>query len=275
MLAAEVCGASPAYDYEVRTMLEFDWEAYLTKVACELRGRCASHSKSPLVLIRCDGQYTYVGGLDEIQALAKEELERSPAAYNRKALETKATALYRETLVKRRRPMAFLDIRFNAAVATTKPKKVIIELYDDVCPRTCENFLALCSGEQGECAETGTQLHYRDCRFHRVVRDGWVQTGDVPGVAPFPDESFAVPFDRPGIIAMANTGPHTNASQFFITLAPLPWLDKTAVAFGGVVKGMAAVRQIGSLQTNNERPIEDCIIASCGTVSLDTGLGLQ
>ncbi|KAH8047662.1 peptidyl-prolyl cis-trans isomerase [Aureococcus anophagefferens] len=84
------------------------------------------------------------------------------------------------------------------------------------------------------------------------------------------DENFAVKFDAPGVLAMANDGAHTNNTQFFITLNALDWLDKTAVAFA--VVGMATIRQIGALPTKNERPVDDCKI--CGIINLKDGFGL-
>lgn len=263
-VAAELCSTLAENDYEIQLMLEAEWEAFLGRRSLELG--CAGHSKSPLVMLRCGEAQTYVGGLEELESLAEAALRRPPAPSERKAHEKKARALYLERLVGRRRQYAFLDVRFNAAASNAKPKKIVIELFTDLCPRTCNSFVALCTGERGP--------HYRDTAFHRVVAGGWVQGGDVAGCECFADESFAVSFDRPGLVAMATNGPHTNASQFFITLAPQPWLDNAAVAFGVVVKGMAVVRQIGRLKTANDVPLEECRIVSCGVSSLDDGFGL-
>ena len=88
----------------------------------------------------------------------------------------------------------------------------------------------------------------------------------------FPDESFAVKFDSPGVLAMACDGAHTNSSQFFITFAPLPWLNHKAVAFGRVVKGVGALRAINKLETRNERPVESVSIAGAGVIDLERPL---
>lgn len=271
-IAAEICSVNAENDYEVRTMLETDWEKFLARAACEVDGFCTSHSKSPLVLLRLNGCYSYVGDAEQLEALAAQELGRPPCAHDKKELEKTARALCLENFRRLHRQFAFLDVRFNAGTSNSKPKKIVIELFTDVCPKTCDNFLALCRGERGDHEES--RLHYRDTLFHHVVAGGWVQAGEVHGVDQFADESFAVSFDRPGIVAMANTGPHTNASQFFITLNALPWLNKTAVAFGAVIKGIAVVRQIGRLQTEQGRPIEQCVILSCGAVDLCDGFGL-
>ncbi|KAF1792006.1 Cyclophilin-like domain [Phytophthora cactorum] len=119
-------------------------------------------------------------------------------------------------------------------------------------------------------------LGYQGNPVHRVVRGGWIQTGDVAGNGrgdgpcrslyglEFPDESFAVSHNAAGILSMANTGPHTNGSQFFITLAPQPWLDRRKVAFGRVVSGWRTVMTIGGLETRQERPCVPCTIVDSG-----------
>lgn len=212
-------------EYEVRAMLEADWEKHLATTALSVPAVTA-HATSPLVLL---GD-VYVGGLEAFEALATEE--GLTLALDKKRLEAAARALFASTLGKRR--LAFLDVRIEIG----KPKKIVLELFTDVCPKTCERFL---------------QLDYRNCKFHRVVPDGWVQTGDnVDGGEPLPDESFSVKFDSPGIVAMVG-------SQFFITLSAMPGLDNNYVAFAAVVKGMPVVRQITPHST----------VAACGAVSLE------
>jgi len=147
-------------------------------------------------------------------------------------------------------------------------------LYADVTPKTAENFRALCTGEKGVCA-TGEPLHYKNCSFHRVISNFMIQGGDFTrgdgtgGVSiygeKFADENFKVKHTEAGLLSMANAGPGTNGSQFFITLAPTPHLDGKHVVFGRVVEGMEVVRAIESVQTSStDKPIQDCIIADCG-----------
>ncbi|CAG03607.1 unnamed protein product, partial [Tetraodon nigroviridis] len=118
----------------------------------------------------------------------------------------------------------------------------MFELFSDYCPKTSKNFEALCTGEQG-LTKSGIPLCYKDSLFHRVVPNGWVQGGDISPQRKgnggesiygptFEDECFGVPHIKRGILGMANKGPHSNGSQFYITLEPTPWMDRTYVAFG-------------------------------------------
>ncbi|KAH8097369.1 peptidyl-prolyl cis-trans isomerase [Aureococcus anophagefferens] len=251
-------------------------------------GKCSGHAKSPLVLIEWEGAFHYVGGDRELEALATEELGRAPAPPDNKALDASTHARYLEMLNATGHQFVFLDVQFNANTQNNKPRKVVLELCNQLCPKTCFNFRALTTGELGkreaECHGEKKELllHYRGAPFHRVVPGGWVQSGDIFDgsggsakiVEDAADENFAVKFDAPGVLAMANDGAHTNNTQFFITLNALDWLDKTAVAFGRVVKGMATIRQIGALPTKNERPVDDCKIHNCGIINLKDGFGL-
>ncbi|GBG33212.1 Peptidyl-prolyl cis-trans isomerase [Hondaea fermentalgiana] len=158
----------------------------------------------------------------------------------------------------------------GAPSASGSRHRVVIELYDDICPNTCDNFVLLCQ-------ENNDAQGYKGSSFHRVVEGGWVQGGDVVdgsgkhSVAAidksgrFPDETFAIKHDRAGVVSMASEGkPHTNGSQFFVTLAPLKWLDCKRVAFGRVVYGMDAFFAIEGMPRKNERPMGRCEITSCG-----------
>ena len=166
-------------------------------------------------------------------------------------------------MINREHPFCYLDVSINGDV----PRRVVVELFDSVCPNTCKNFIDLCTGENG--------VSYAGSPFHRVVPGGWVQGGDIEGGSgsggvaaaggTFADECFAIKHSRPGILSMANKGdPHSNGSQFFVTLAPLKWLDCKFVAFGRVVSGLRVFRQIEKQKLNNERPVEPCIIVGCG-----------
>jgi cyclophilin family peptidyl-prolyl cis-trans isomerase len=150
--------------------------------------------------------------------------------------------------------------------------KVIIELFNDLCPRACDNFIKLCMG--GE-SSSGVPLHYLNCPVHRVVKDGWVQCGDILDGSgthsisavgtQLEDECFSVDFGAPfgGIVGYANTGPHSNGSQFFITLGSCGWMNGSKVGFGRVLQGYEVLHQINSAPLKNERPEPPIRIVHC------------
>jgi len=166
--------------------------------------------------------------------------------------------------------------------------RIVIELFNDVAPLTCENFRCLCTGERGD------GLHYQGVPLHRVVKGGWLQGGGKPAHystsvdqhghlgadidAPhtgdggrsvygglFADEGFSVPHDQAGLVGMANHGEaHTNGSQFFITQAALPSWDSKYVVFGRVIEGMRTLKLIDQMETANDRPVNELTISECG-----------
>lgn len=142
----------------------------------------------------------------------------------------------------------------KVVVLETNQGNIEIKLLPEVAPKACENFTKL--------AEKG---YYNGIIFHRVIRDFMIQGGDPTGTGmggesawgkPFADEvSPKVKFDKPGILAMANAGPGTNGSQFFITTAVTPWLNMRHTIFGEVISGYNVVQKIEGTQTGaNDKP---------------------
>jgi peptidylprolyl isomerase len=145
----------------------------------------------------------------------------------------------------------------SVVVLETNQGKIEIELMPKIAPKACENFIKLV--EQG---------FYNGITFHRVIKGFMIQGGDPTATgmggdsfwgAPFEDEfSTSVGFDKPGILAMANAGPNTNGSQFFITAAATPWLDMRHTIFGKVISGYNVVTKIENTPTDaSDKPLEE------------------
>ncbi|XP_009772522.1 peptidyl-prolyl cis-trans isomerase CYP19-3 [Nicotiana tabacum] len=165
-------------------------------------------------------------------------------------------------------PKVFFDILIGKA----KAGRVVMELFKDKTPKTAENFRALCTGEKG-IGQLGKPLHYKGSVFHRIIPHFMCQGGDftkgngtggesIYG-AKFADEDFSVMHTTPGLLSMANAGPNTNGSQFFITTVPTPWLDGKHVVFGKVVDGYSVVKEMENVGSDSGKTsctvsIEDC-----------------
>jgi pre-mRNA-splicing factor SYF2 len=140
--------------------------------------------------------------------------------------------------------------------------------------RTCANFRALCTGEKGTSKTSGKKLHYKGCVFHRIIPEFMCQGGDftkgdgtggesIYG-STFSDEDFSLKHDTPGILSMANAGPNTNGSQFFLCTVPCPWLDGKHCVFGRVVEGLAVLKRMEVVGSKSGKPQRKVVINNCG-----------
>jgi len=169
--------------------------------------------------------------------------------------------------------MANPKVFFDVSISDEPAGRIVFELFADTTPKTAENFRALCTGEKGT-GQSGKPLHFKGSGFHRIIPDFMCQGGDftrgngtggesIYG-AKFADENFTKKHIGSGILSMANAGPNTNGSQFFICTVETSWLDGKHVVFGQVSEGMDVVKKmeaVGSRSGATSKPVK---IADCG-----------
>ncbi|KAN0111230.1 Cyclophilin-like domain containing protein [Russula decolorans] len=161
------------------------------------------------------------------------------------------------------------NVFFNVAINSKPAGRIVFRLFDDVVPRTAQNFRELATGQHG--------FGYTGCSFHRIIPNFMLQGGDFTrndGTGGrsiygeyFDDENFNLKHDKPGLLSMANAGSDTNGSQFFITTVVTSWLDERHVVFGEVVEGMDVVKAIEAIGTDSGVPKRKVMITSSGVVS--------
>jgi len=166
---------------------------------------------------------------------------------------------------------------FDVTVGGGEPRRIVFELFANVVPKTAENFRALCTGEKGV-GKKGVPLTYKGSIFHRVIAGFMMQGGDftdgkgtggesIYGLK-FEDENFSIKHKIPGLLSMANSGPGTNGSQFFITFVETPHLDGKHVVFGRVLEGLEVVKDVEKIKTGaNDVPETPVVVSDCGQIT--------
>jgi len=166
----------------------------------------------------------------------------------------------------RKKPKANPQVYFDIRIGNKEVGRITMMIRSDVVPKTAENFRCLCTHEKG--------FGYKGSTFHRIIPQFMCQGGDFThGTGTggksiygnkFEDENFTLKHTSTGILSMANSGPNTNGSQFFLTTEKTSWLDNKHVVFGHVVSGMEVVKKMEMCGSKTGKPTEKIIISNCG-----------
>ncbi|MFF6982072.1 peptidylprolyl isomerase [Streptomyces sp. NPDC008343] len=161
------------------------------------------------------------------------------------------------------------NVFFNISAGGEDLGRIVFRLFDDVVPKTARNFRELATGQHG--------YGYKGSPFHRVIPEFMLQGGDFTAGngtggksiygETFADENFQLKHDKPFLLSMANAGPGTNGSQFFVTTVVTPWLDGKHVVFGEVIEGEDVVKAVEALGSRSGATAKKIVVEDCGTVA--------
>lgn len=249
--------------------MEVDFIIRMKELRKELGGPYFTHNYGHCV--RLNGEY--VGYLMDLTRLAVAEYKVFDAEVaNMVAFQNVAKEESEQFARSSGRPTVFIDFSGEDS-AGPKYGRIVLELFDDLCPSACNNFIKLC---QGGTAGSGVAFHFQNTVVHRVVENGWFQCGDIVDGSglnsvsstgnPIEDECFSVDFsdEKGGVLGYVSSGPHSNGSQFFITMGPCAFMNNNKVGFGRVLQGYDVLAEINRAPCKNQRPTSDITIVKCG-----------
>lgn len=169
-------------------------------------------------------------------------------------------------------------VYFDVSIDKAETRRIILGLYGNDCPKTVKNFTELCVGTK---SKDGKSLHYKGSKFHRVITGFMLQGGDFDrgdGTGgqsiygrKFEDENFKFKHKGLGVLSMANAGPNTNSSQFFITFTKTSWLDNRHVVFGTVLNGIDILDDIEDCGSKSGKTSKEIVIVECGIIDGEKG----
>jgi peptidylprolyl isomerase len=170
-------------------------------------------------------------------------------------------------------PKVTHKVFFDVQIGDQEARRITMGLFGDVVPKTVANFFHLCKGDKGK-GQFNKPLHFKGSKFHRIIPNFMIQGGDFTrgdGTGgesiyggKFDDENFKLKHTEPGQLSMANAGPNTNGSQFFITTVKTAWLDGRHVVFGKVIEGLDVIQAMEAVGSSSGKTSKHVKIADSG-----------
>ncbi|KAJ1432658.1 cyclophilin-like domain-containing protein [Ochromonadaceae sp. CCMP2298] len=268
--------ASSLEDCKVTMEVMFEVDFFIKMREMSKINSALIHHKASHIVFRDD---KVIGDVKALTAMALKEYGILDAEVNNTILFNRLVRENSYDMMKaRNRPVVYMKFA-NSGITRESFGVLQIELFSELCPKACENFKFLCEGVGID----PNVISYKNCRVHRIVKNGWIQTGDVIDGSGanstavldlteiVPDESFSVDFGffAGGVVGFANDGSHSSGSQFFITMGPAEWMNKNFVGIGRVLQGFSTLRQLNIQPTSNQSPVGNLVIEDCGTTQIE------